>query len=197
MDFFNTGIMKQTCFNSLVKNTYLTREEIHDLLVKFDLASVIDSDQQDKENQEKNRLFIPSLLSNENEEKIKNIFEDFKKRENCMGFYFSIQKQDGTSQLFSHFLSKLATTTELYKGNSGIHFDVAFSAKIEQRTLGLVGGLAGTFKWTGKSLEYPDDIEFLILDFDNDIRKSEFTFAKHKVDNAKFVPTEIFYCFRE
>ena len=173
--------MKQTCFNSLVKNTYLTREEIHDLLVKFDLATVIDSDQEDQENQEKNRLFIPSLISNENEDKMKNIFEDFKKRENCMGFYFSIQKHDRTSQLFPHFLSKLASTTDLFnKNNPGIHFHLAFSAKIEQRTLGLVGGLEGTLKWS-KSLKDRDDIKFLILEFDNDIRKSEFTFAKHKV----------------
>ena len=132
VDFFNTGIMKQTCFNSLVKNTYLTREEIHDLLVKFDLATVIDSDQEDQENQEKNRLFIPSLISNENEDKIKDKFDDFKKRKNCIGFYFSIQKHNRTSQLFSHFLSKLATTTDLYNEETpGIHFDLAFSAKIE------------------------------------------------------------------
>ena len=60
-------------------------------------------------------------------------------------------------------------------------FDLAFSAKIEQRTLGLVGGLAGTFKCFGKTLEDRDEIEFLILEYDNDFRKSEFTFAKHKV----------------
>ena len=171
--------MKKTCFDSLVKNTYLNKEEIHDLLVKFNLATVIDPDEHILD-EEKNRLFIPSLISNENEEEMKDKFEVLKKRENCMGFYFSIQKHDRTSQLFSHFLSKLATTTDLYKENPGIHFDVAFSAKIEQRTLGLVGGLEGTLKWS-KSLKDRDDIKFLILEFDNDIRKSEFTFAKHKV----------------
>ena len=119
-DFLNTGLMSTNCFKALVRfnrdeTEHLSEEEIKYFLLELQLA---------KEIEEPARLFVPSLISSENEQFIREQFKkEYIESEHYLEFHYSIQKFNQTSQLFSCLLTKLASTRFFYKmENPGIHF---------------------------------------------------------------------------
>ena len=175
----NKGFMTKSCFEALVsftkKETQLSGQQIREFLVKLNLATEI------KDNDES--LYIPSLISSENEGAIKEQLETFKASKDSLGFYYSFQKSDKASQLYNNLLSKLTSKKHFFYKMKvpGIYFEQSYSAKIENRSLGLVAGLHGSLKWTDSNSvsSTKQKVDFLLLEYD--IQDSDMNFATHKV----------------
>jgi len=176
-DLFGKGLMTERCFKSLVsaqKNDQLSEKEIWDFLVQLELATEL---------KDPHSLYIPSLASSDNEVAIKLELEKFKKSWDSVGFHYSFQKYKKTSHLFNSVLSKLANKKDyFYKTkNPGISFSKSYASKIEERSLGLVAGLSGSFKWSDSPLaSIQQTVDFLVLEYDHDNTREEYNFARHK-----------------
>ena len=128
-------------------------------------------------------LYIPALIADENEKYIEEQIKKFRENENSVGFHYSFQKINAVSGLYNKMLSKLASKEVFHNmKNPGITFHKCFSAKIENRKLGVVGGLHGSFKWTTDEASPPEIVEFLVLEKDCDNSEKNFKFARHKVN---------------
>ena len=134
------------------------------------------------ENDEKPCLYIPSLIPEKNEERIKNAFEKIKKSPNSLGFHLSLQKSDRMTDIYTNLLCRLASKEFFYQEKNGICFDISFAAKIENRELGLVAGTKGSFFVEGKERKTP--VDFLIAEVDCDNSTKEWKFARNKVNRS-------------
>ena len=133
------------------------------------------------ENEEKPCLYIPSLIPEKNEERIKNAFEKIKKSPNSLGFHLSLQKSDRMTDIYTNLLCRLASKEFFYKEkNPGIQFGVSFASKIENRSLGLVAGTKGSLMWEGKG-GLKTAVDFVIVEIDCDNTNKEMKFARNKV----------------
>ena len=61
----------------------------------------------------------------------------------------------------------------------------SFSEKVENRSLGVVGGLYGRLQWTTEIPRTPEKLDFLVLEIDCDHSDPNFKFARHKVNIVK------------
>ena len=96
----------------------------------------------------------------------------------ALAFYYSFQKSEGVSNLYSKLLTRLASKEFFFEfENAGITFHVSFTAKIEERNLGLVAATKGSFKWTIGSINVP--IDFIVTEEDNTALDQRF--ARYKV----------------
>ena len=169
--------MTKRCFKAIVSfkkvDKQLLDEEIWEFLVQLGLATEI----KDKDES----LYIPSLLASGNENFMNDQLDNFKASEDSLGFHYSFHKSEKVSQLFTSLLPKLASNEQFFykMRDPGIYFERSYSAKIENRSLGLVAGLRGSLKWTDTLSSTKQKVDFLLLEYD--IKNSDFNFAIKKV----------------
>ena len=148
----------------------LTSEQTSEFLKKLNLATEM----------EDGSLYVPSLIPEKNEGKIKKAFEKMKKSEHSLGFRISLQKSDRVTDIYSNLLCRLASKEFFYQEKNGICFDISFASKIENRKLGLVAGTKGSFNFERKEgVRTP--VDFLIAEVDCDNSNKEWKFARNKV----------------
>ena len=150
----------------------LTSDQTWEFLKKLNLATEM----------EDGSLYVPSLIPEKNEGKIKKAFEKMKKSEHSLGFRISLQKSDRVTDIYSNLLCRLASKEFFYQEKNGICFDISFAAKIENRELGLVAGTKGSFFVEGKERKTP--VDFLIAEVDCDNSTKEWKFARNKVNRS-------------
>ena len=180
-DVTQRGIVSWKVLETLYEDTHedeasrLAISQTWEFLKKLNLATEMESN-------ENPCLYIPSLIPEKNEEKIKTALEKVKKSENSLGFHLSLQKSDRVTDIYSKLLCRLASKEFFHKEkNAGIRFDVSFASKIEDRSLGLVAGTKGSLIWRGKE-DMATVVDFLIVEIDCDNSNKEMKFARNKVN---------------
>ena len=179
-EMMEKGFVSERSFQVLVnfqkEESQLSDPEIWDFLIQLHLATPI---------ADPPSLYIPSLIPDVNEKYIKDQLRQFRESDNSVGFHYSFKKCREVSGFYNRILSKLASKEFFYKmKNPGISFRKAYSEKIENRTLGVVGGLNGTLKWTTDRGSSPEILQFLVLEMDCDNFDKNFKFARHKVNKT-------------
>ena len=130
-------------------------------------------------------LYVPSLIPEKNQIQIIKALEDIKKSPNSLGFYASFPKSDAVTDLYSKLLCRLASNEFFYKERDpGIRFNKSFSAKIENRTLGVVAGTKGSLLWEGEEGS-GTIVDFILVEIDCDNTKRDLKFARDKVPNSR------------
>ena len=106
---------------------------------------------------------------------------EIRKSKMTLGFYYSFEKCDKVFGLYNQLLSRLASSKHFFKMEpTGIDLHECFSAKIENRKLGVVAAMAGFLKWS--DAEQTDKVEFLVAESDcNNIDMNDQRFGRHKV----------------
>ena len=178
----NTGIVTEDCFRLLFNQSHsknpstgaLSMDDIWNFLIAFKLASKIE---------EPASLYIPALIPDLKETHLKQKLDDISKDEASRGFYYSFAKCDKVFGLFSRLLCQLASKTYFYKTEDpGITFSESFSAKIENRKLGIVAAMAGRLQYFDQDQYQTDEIEFIVAEKDwNDVGADR-RFGTHKVN---------------
>ena len=131
-------------------------------------------------------LYVPSLIPEKNQRDIIKAVEDTKKSPDTLGFYASFPKSDSVTDLYSKLLCRLASNQFFFKErNPGIRFDKSFSAKIENRTLGIVAGTKGSLAWEGGEGSRTI-VDFILVEIDCDNTRRELKFARDKVTNIRY-----------
>ena len=178
----NTGIVTEDCFRLLFNQSHsknpstgaLSMDDIWNFLIAFKLASKIE---------EPASLYIPALIPDLKETHLKQKLDDISKDEASRGFYYSFAKCDKVFGLFSRLLCQLASKTYFYKTEDpGITFSESFSAKIENRKLGIVAAMAGRLQYFDQDHYQTDEIEFIVAEKDCNDVDADRRFGTHKVD---------------
>ena len=174
------GVVSREVFEALYADvkedgaSRLTSDQTWEFLKRLNLATEMESNGNPC-------LYVPSLIPEKNEEKIKTALEKIKKNPNALGFHLSLQKSDRVTDIYSKLLCRLASKEFFHKEkNPGIRFDVSFASKIENRNLGLVAGTKGSLIYEGKGGS-KTPVDFLIAEFDCDNTSKELKFARNKV----------------
>lgn len=179
----NKGIVTEDCFRLLYSQCEnkspstgaLSMDDIWNFLIAFKLASRIE---------EPRSLYIPALIPDLKEEHLNRKFQDTSRDEASRGFYYSFAKCDKVFGLFSRLLCQLASKTYFYKTEDpGITFSESFSAKIENRKLGIVAAMAGRLQYFDQDQDQTDKIEFIVAEKDCNDVGADRRFGTHKVDN--------------
>ena len=123
-------------------------------------------------------FFVPSLISDNNENFMRNKIKDMKEDPEALNMIYKLPKNSKNSQLFQNIIPKLASDRYNFK-NYGIEYSKGFAQKIEHRTIGEVAAMTGTLKWTFGS--EPEAFEFLLVDVETNPSKT--FYASHKVRN--------------
>ena len=143
-------------------SSMLTSDQTWEFLKKLNLATEMEDDS----------LYVPSLIPDKNERKIKKAFEKMMKSDRSLGFRISLQKSDRVTDVYSNLLCRLASKDFFYlERNPGICFDISFASKIEKRELGLVAGTKGSLIYEGKDGR-KTIVDFLIAEIDCDNSKN-------------------------
>ena len=174
------GVMSREVFEALYadakedKASMLTSDQTWEFLKKLNLATEMEGD-------ENTCLYVPSLIPEKNEGKIKKAFERMKKSTHSLAFHLSLQKSDTVTDIFSKLLCRLSSKDFFYQEkNPGIRIDTSFAAKIENRSLGIVAGTKGSLIWEGNE-GIRTTVDFLIVEMDCDNTNKELKFARNKV----------------
>ena len=177
MKMVHKGFVSPKCFDVLhadCSNHNLSSAETREFLIALNLATPI---------ADPPSLYIPSLISVENEAQLRKNIQEMEVCPDALAFYYSFQKSEGVSNLYSKLLTRLASKEFFFESeNAGITFHVSFAAKIEERNLGLVAATKGSFKWTIGSINVP--IDFIVTEEDNTALDQRF--ARYKVAFYEF-----------
>ena len=123
-------------------------------------------------------FFVPSLISDTNDEFMRNKIKEMKEDPEALKMIYRLPKNSKNSQLFQNIIPKLASDRYNFK-NYGIEYSKGFAQKIEHRTIGEVAAMTGTLKWTFGS--EPEAFDFLLVDVETNPSKT--FYASHKVRN--------------
>ena len=171
------GFVSNECFDILhtdCHNATLSSAETREFLVALNLATPI---------ADPPSLYIPSLISGDNEAWMKKEIQAMEVNPDALAFYYSFKKSESVSNLYSKLLCRLASKEFFYEAEfAGITFHASFAAKIEERNLGLVAATKGTFKWTIGFSNVA--IDFIITEEDNTALDQRF--ARYKVNIEAF-----------
>jgi hypothetical protein len=172
------GIVTKECFKVLMNynadDNGFSDEEIWNFLIQFKLATEI---------MEPHSLYIPALIQDSNEKPLIDSIKSISEDKRSAGFLFSFQKCDDVFGLYDKTLCDLASGKNYYgRQNPGLCFKKGFSMKIENRRIGIVAGMQGSFKWTEE--DSTKTVEFVIVEKDVNMTSAESTdlsFARYKV----------------
>ena len=171
-ELISTGIVRRDCFEALVShNSKFDTEDLWQFLIAFHLATEIEQPRS---------LYIPALIPDFMEARIKAELADAKKDKLTLGFYYCFEKCDKVFGLFNKLLGELASSEHFYKEEQpGIHLQAGFSAKIENRKLGDVAAMVGSLRWHEE--DQTDIIEFFLVERDCNHLDVNKRFGRHKV----------------
>ena len=102
------GIMSREVFGALYadakeyKASMLTSDQTWEFLKKLNLATEMEGDGN-------TCLYVPSLIPEKNEGKIKKAFERIKKSQRSLAFHLSLKKSDTVTDIYSRLLCRLAS----------------------------------------------------------------------------------------
>ena len=178
-ELLNTGIVREKCFEALF-DQYKNRNQAHDMFHMQDIWHFLIAFHLATEIEEPKSLYIPALIPDFKERQLKTRMEEIRKNKLTLGFFYSFDKCDKVFGLFSKLLSQLASRKHFYMTeHPGIHLREGFSAKIENRKLGMVAAMAGILKWS--DAEQTDKVEFLVAESDCNNLDEKPRFDRHKV----------------
>ena len=185
-EMVHKGIVTDDCFQLLFDQSQcqkssmkaLSKEDIWNFLLAFQLASEIEDPMS---------LYIPALIPDLKEAHLKQRLADISKSEVSRGFYYSFKKCDRVIGLFNRLLCQLASRRYFYKTEDpGITFEESFSAKIENRRLGIVAAMAGRLQYFDQDQCETDEIEFIVAEKDCNHFDDDRRFARHKVSRKSY-----------
>ena len=179
-ELLNTGIVGKRCFEALF-DQYKNRNQAYDMFHWHDIWHFLIAFHLATEIEEPKSLYIPALIPDFKERQLKTRMEEISKNKLTLSFFYSFDKCEKVFGLFNKLLSQLASKKHFYKmDHAGIQLREGFSAKIENRKLGVVAAMAGFLKWS--DAEQTDKVEFLVAESDcNNLDVNE-RFGRHKVN---------------
>ena len=170
-ELLHKGLLYFKDFESLLKadNQVFSETEVWHFLIQLNLASDLGD-----------CLLLPCLITDSMAEKVRSKERELSKRPEAVTFQYlfdhnshsSIGKYNETISLFTkHFVL----------GEKGGNISSAFSQKIEQRQLGIVGGVQGVLTWLNEGVQDPDELEFQILEYETSFEDPD----ENEVNNEK------------
>ena len=160
----STGLVTKACFDHLTSSddSQFSSEEIHGFLISFGLATPV---------QGQDCLYIPSLIQDNNKKKVMERLKRIKTDNTSLGFMFQSKKSDKFYNVYSKLICRLLQ-------GSSISLSKGFAEKVENRRIGDISGMWGSFR----SEDAPGSQEFVILETDrNSMRPEDQRFARDKV----------------
>ena len=174
-----TGIVKRDCFEVLF-DQYKNQDHNQDMFHMYDIWHFLIAFHLATEIEEPKSLYIPSLIPDFKEGDLRTRLAEIKQSKLTFGFFYSFEKCDEVLGLFNKLLGRLASSKHFYKmEHAGIHLQEGFSAKIENRKLGVVAAMAGFSKWFDQ--DQKDEVEFLVAESDCNNLDLNKRFGRHKV----------------
>ena len=180
-EMINIGMISKECFKILYDQSQsqtssvgrISMGDIWNFLIAFKLASPIE---------EPESLYVPALIPDVKEAHLKERLTDISKSEGALGFYYSFKKCDRVIGLFNSLLCQLASRRYFYKTEDpGVTFEESFSAKIENRNLGIVAAMAGSLQYFDQVQNNTTEIEFIVFEKDWNHYDTDRRFGRHKV----------------
>ena len=118
-------------------------------------------------NVEENTLFVPSLISDRNEDDARHKLKEMKNDPECLKVIYILPKKAKDCNIFHNVVTKLTSS------NCSIRFKKAFSQKIESRKcIGEVAAIFGSLEWKA------DKFEFCLADVEKNPNESFYSTQK-------------------
>ena len=154
------GMILERDFKQMYQQREFSHGQIWGFLRQLDLGFTLQSAEKDE------LLFLPCIISDRNEHKIKSKAMDMWSSPNsiCVEYTFDNDTHTiaHTIGLYSKML-KVITETFLHKEWRG-DIAAAFSQKLESRRLGNVAGILGHLFWSSDTKSEPIKFDFLVLE---------------------------------
>ena len=138
---------------------------------------------------------VPCLITDSMEKKIKSSERMMEECPEAVGIEYMFDRNSSSIGMYHMFLSSFAQTFLWAENGGEILF--ASSQKVENRTLGTIGGVKGVLKWHTEGVQEPQDFEFLILECETTLRSSvveenhpSHSFAVHRGVRFYIKPSE-------
>ena len=187
----NKGLLSFESFKVLygtVPGQKFSKEEVWDYLGELGLICPIVKDGE-------RFALVPCLITDSMETKIKSSEKMMKESPEAVGIEYMFDRNSSSIEMYHKFLSSFAQTFLWAESGGEILF--ASSQKVENRTLGTIGGVKGVLKWHTEGVREPQDFEFLILECETTLRSSDVeennpsnTFAIHRGVRFHIKPSE-------
>ena len=161
-ELLHKGLLYLKDFQSIIKaeDQPFSQNEIWHFLIQLNLASDLDD-----------CLFIPCLITDSMEEKVKVKEQKLSKCREAITVQYMF---DHNSQSIGKYHQVISLFSKHFVwGEKGGEICFAFSQKIEQRRLGIVGGVQGVLTWLNEGVQDPDEIEFQILEYETSFKDPE------------------------
>ena len=145
-ELIRIGKLNKEAFQKLYqshKNRELTEEDLKFFLTELGLAFSFSCSLDNTE------LFVPSMISDRNEDFMREKLESMKKDPLCLSIVYLLPKTSKDCHIFEDVLAKIISR------NSSMYFGKAFSQKIEKRkSIGEVAAIFGITDWKAEEYEF-------------------------------------------
>ena len=114
---------------------------------------------------------VPSLITDSMDKKISSFEMMMEESPEAVGVEYTFDRNSTSIGKYHMFLTCFAQTFLWAENGGEILF--ASSQKVENRTLGTIGGVRGVLKWHTEGVQEPQDFDFLILERESTLRSSD------------------------
>ena len=161
-NLLNKGLISFKDFETLHEadsSRSFTAKETASFLTELGLACPLQGNQGDL-------LLVPCLIENGQEKKALESKKEMEQSEESMAIRYSFDRTNSSIDVYFKILRVL--TRGFVWGERGGDIRFAFSQKIEDRELGMVGCIEGELKWHTEGIQEPHNFRFLISEFEEE-----------------------------